>query len=152
MRMPVSIRWVCKKFPELSPDELYRIVQLRIAVFVVEQNCAFQDADNKDQAAWHCMGWDAGNLIAYSRILPAGVSFAEVSIGRIVTSPSIRGSGVGKELMQESIARAHEFFGHVPIRIGAQFYLKRFYESFVFVRAGEIYLEDGIEHIEMVRK
>jgi ElaA protein len=146
------MRWVCKRFSELTPDELYSILQLRIEVFVVEQNCAFQDADDKDRPAWHCMGWDAGHLVAYSRLLPAGVSFAEASIGRIVTSPAIRGSGAGKELMQESIARLREFYGDVPIRIGAQRYLKRFYESFGFAQSGEIYLEDGIEHIEMVRK
>lgn len=146
------MRWVCKRFAELTPDELYSILQLRMAVFVVEQNCAFQDADDKDQAAWHCMGWSTEQLVAYSRILPAGISFSEASIGRIVTSSSVRGSGAGKELMRESIARLHEFYGHVPIRIGAQFYLKRFYESFGFVQSGEVYLEDDIEHIEMVRK
>jgi ElaA protein len=145
------MRWVCKGFPDLTPDELYSILQLRNAVFVVEQNCAFQDADNKDQSAWHCMGWAAGQLVAYGRILPAGVSFAEAAIGRIVTSPAVRGSGVGKELMRESIARLHELYGLVPIRIGAQFYLKEFYESFGFVQSGEVYLEDGIEHIEMLR-
>ena len=144
--------WICKYFDQLTPAELYAILQLRNEVFVVEQNCVFQDADNKDHSAWHLMGWSSDKLVAYSRILPAGIAFEEASIGRVVTSPSIRGSGVGKELMQQAVARLHELFGNVPIRMGSQLYLKKFYESFGFVQDGDVYLEDGIEHIEMELK
>ncbi len=145
------VRWTLKHFNDLSPSELYAILRLRSEVFVVEQNCAYLDADNKDQRAWHLMGWLDDNLAAYTRLLPAGVTFAEASIGRVVTSPSVRGQDIGKELMRQSIERLHQFLGVVPIRIGAQLYLKKFYESFGFVQASEMYLEDGIEHIEMIR-
>ena len=142
--------WTCKPFDHLTPAELYAILQLRNEVFVVEQDCVFHDADDKDQAAWHLMGFNDKKLVAYTRILPPGVAFTEASIGRVVTSPSVRRSGVGRELMQQSIARLQELFGTVPIRMNAQRYLERFYGSFGFVQDGEPHLEDGIEHIEMV--
>ena len=145
------VRWTVKHFNDLSPFELYAILRLRNEVFVVEQNCVFQDADNKDQRAWHLMGWLGENLVAGTRLLPAGVTFAEASIGRVVTSPSVRGQDIGKELMRQSIERLGQFIGVVPIRIGAQLYLKGFYEAFGFVQASEVYLEDSIEHIEMIR-
>ena len=144
--------WICKYFDHLTPAELYGILQLRSEVFVVEQNCVFLDADDKDQSAWHLMGLGSDKLVAYSRILPAGIAFVEPSIGRVLTSPSVRGSGIGKELMRQSLSRLHELFGNVPIRMGAQLYLKQFYESFGFVQDGDVYLEDGIEHIEMELK
>ncbi len=146
------VRWICKKFDQLSPLELYSILQLRNEVFVVEQNCVFQDADNKDQASWHVMGWDAASLVAYARIVPPGVAYDSLpSIGRVVTSPRMRGTGTGKMLMEQSIAHLQKIFDNAPIKIGAQMYLKRFYELFGFVQSGERYLEDGIPHIEMTR-
>jgi len=144
------LAWNCKKFNELTPQELYSILQLRNEVFVVEQNCVFQDADNKDQYAHHLMGWQEGKLIAYTRILPAGISYAESSIGRIVTSPAARGKGIGRDLLHRSIAMLYMLHGKRVIRIGAQLYLKEFYESFGFRQASDIYLEDGIQHIEML--
>ena len=98
------------------------------------------------------MGWNNDVLVACSRILPSGVAFAEASIGRVVTSPTERRLGAGKELMRLSMEKLYELFGNAPIRIGAQLYLKKFYESFGFVQCGEVYLEDGIQHIEMVRR
>lgn len=145
------INWIIKKFSELSPDELYKILQLRSEVFVVEQNCVFLDMDNKDQKCHHLMGWDKEDLVAYTRIVPPGVSYKEPSIGRVVSSPKQRGSGVGRQLMTKSIAATTQLYGNQPIRIGAQLYLKKFYHSLGFEPEGEIYLEDGIEHIEMVR-
>ena len=142
--------WSCKKFDELTANELYAILQLRNEVFVVEQNCVFQDADNKDQYSYHVMGWKNHKLIAYTRIVPAGISYAETSIGRVVTSPEERGTGIGKELMQKSIEASNMIYGRIPIRIGAQLYLKKFYESFKFQKTSDIYMEDGIEHIEML--
>lgn len=133
------------------PHELYAILQLRNEVFVVEQNCVFQDADDKDQLAFHCLGWHQKKLVAYTRILPAGAVYSEVSIGRVVTSPSIRNTGIGKQLMQLSIEHVYQLFGKVSIKIGAQLYLKKFYESFGFIQVSEIYLEDGIEHIYMIK-
>ncbi|MGE5107238.1 MAG: GNAT family N-acetyltransferase, partial [Sphingobacteriales bacterium] len=135
---------------DLTPHELYAILQLRNEVFVVEQNCVFQDADNKDQQSWHYMGWKDGHLIAYIRIVPPGVAYQYASIGRVVNSSKARGTGIGKKLMQSGIAKTYELFGKVPIKIGAQLYLKKFYESLGFKQTSEIYLEDGIEHIEMM--
>lgn len=147
-----AISWICKPFDDLSPRELYALLQLRSEVFVVEQNCVFQDIDDKDQASWHLLGWHDGFLAAYTRLVPAGISFEEVSIGRVVTSPKMRKSGAGRLLMEKSIATSYSIFGKAPIRIGAQLYLKRFYESFGFQQSSEMYLEDGIEHIEMLLK
>lgn len=143
--------WLCKKFDELTPYELYAILQLRNEVFVVEQNCVFQDADNKDQLSFHLMGWMNDDLVAYTRIVPPGLAYDKPSIGRVVTSSSARRTGIGKELMKRSIEKTYELFGNVTIKLGAQLYLKKFYESFGFRQSSELYLEDGIEHIEMMR-
>jgi ElaA protein len=144
------ISWTFKAFDELTPHELYAILRLRSEIFVVEQNCVFLDADDKDQSCTHIMGWEAGRLLAYARIVPAGISYGDFSIGRIVSSPKARGKGIGRELVQQSINKGYSLYGKNPIRIGAQYYLKRFYESFGFRQTGEIYVEDGIEHIEML--
>lgn len=147
----MQIQWMLKKFGELNPYELYAILQLRNEVFVVEQHCVFQDADDKDQDAHHLMGFIHDKLIAYSRLVPAGVSYEQVSIGRVVTSPSVRKLGAGKELIRQSIDAVYKLFGVQPIKIGAQLYLKSFYESFGFIKMSEIYLEDGIEHVYMIK-
>src|ERR1700749_3078311 len=144
------ITWTCKKFSELKPEELYMILRLRSEVFVVEQNCVFLDMDNKDFYCEHLMAWEEGKLLGYSRIVPAGISYVESSIGRIVSSPAARGLGIGRELLVKSIETLYTLHGKRDIRIGAQYYLKSFYESFGFVQKGEIYPEDGIEHIEML--
>lgn len=147
----MSINWSLKEFARLTVNELYAILQLRSEVFVVEQNCVFQDADGKDQSAWHLMGFsDDNQLAAYTRLLPAGAAYDEASIGRVVTAAFARNSGIGKKLMIESINTIYNLFGKQPIKIGAQLYLKRFYESFGFQQTSEVYLEDGIEHIEML--
>ena len=144
------ISWDCKKFDELTLHELYAILQLRNEVFVVEQNCVFQDADNKDQPSFHLMGWMNDKLIAYTRLVPAGIIYDTASIGRVVTSSSLRRTGIGKELMERSIEKTKELFGEKSIKLGAQLYLKNFYESLGFTQSSDIYLEDGIEHIEMI--
>ncbi len=147
------LNWKCVFFDDLSSKDLYRILQLRSDVFVLEQQCLYQDIDNKDLQSWHLMGSNnEGDLVAYVRLLPPGLSYIEPSIGRVVTSPAIRRTGAGKELMQVSIAECFELFGNKSIKIGAQLYLKKFYESFGFVVSGSVYLEDGIEHIEMTKK
>jgi ElaA protein len=142
---------VLKDFHSLTPDELYSILQLRTEVFVVEQNCVFQDLDNKDQGSYHLMFYSDNKLEAYARLLPAGVTYPEISIGRVVTSSRVRGSGVGRKLMNESIHLCYELFGKAPIKIGAQLYAKKFYEQLGFSQCGPIYLEDGIEHILMIK-
>ena len=144
------ITWVCKTFDELSVDELYAILHLRSAVFVVEQNCVFQDADYKDKPSYHLMGWKENILVAYTRLVPPGVAYEEPSIGRVVTALTARGSGIGRTLMQQSISECRKLFGNTSIRIGAQLYLKDFYASLGFVPTGGIYPEDGIDHIEML--
>jgi ElaA protein len=145
----IHMNWTCKKFEDLTPYELYFIIQLRLEVFSVEQNCPYQDADNKDQFAHHLMGMENDKLIAYARILPPDIAFKEISIGRVVNSPSVRGTGLGRLLIQKSLETAHGLYGQVPVKIGAQLYLKAFYESFGFRQTSEIYLEDNIKHIEM---
>jgi ElaA protein len=117
----------------------------------VEQNCLFQDADDKDQASYHLLGFTDNKLVAYTRLVPPDVIYKEPSIGRVVTSPSVRGTGAGKELMKESINTAYQLFGAVPLKIGAQLYLRKFYESFGFFQIGEGYIEDGIPHIYMLK-
>lgn len=145
------ITWTIKKFDELTPHELYAALRLRSEVFVVEQNCVFLDIDNKDQSSYHLMGWKDDKLLAYTRLVPPGIAYKEPSIGRVVTSPSARGEGMGKEVMEKSIEEAGRLFGKVSIKIGAQLYLKKFYTAFGFQQSSDIYEEDGIDHIEMTR-
>ena len=147
----MNLSWHCKKFDELTVHELYAIIRLRNEVFVVEQNCVFQDADDKDQASFHFMGWDPEKLIAYARIVPPGVIYTEASIGRVVISPAARRSGLGRELIQESIKQLFLLFGKSPIRIGAQMYLRDFYKELGFEATGKEYIEDGIDHLEMIK-
>jgi ElaA protein len=149
----MKINWQLKKFETLSNTELYEILRLRSEVFVVEQNCPYQDMDRKDAGSFHLLGFNDDNeLLAYTRILPAGISYEEVAIGRVVTSPKARGTGIGKELMKESIKCVEKQFGAVAVRIGAQCYLKKFYQGLGFKIASEEYLEDNIPHVEMILK
>lgn len=146
------LQFKCVHFDELTNRELYEIMALRQTVFVVEQNCPYLDADGKDLSSWHLLGRNAqGVLCVYTRLLPKGVAYdTYVSIGRVVSSPEARGTGGGRILMQESIQRCRQLFGNEPIKIGAQSYLLRFYESFGFRSTGEEYLEDGIPHTKMI--
>ena len=146
----MQINWSLKKFEDLTPYELYNILRLRSEVFVVEQNCVFLDQDNKDQECFHYSGYIDNQLAAYVRIVPASLSYKEASIGRVVTSPLYRRNGVGRILMMNSIVVTRELFGNQPIKIGAQLYLQKFYSSLGFVNCSDVYVEDGIEHIEMI--
>jgi ElaA protein len=147
----MQIQWLLKKFEELTTHQLYAILQLRNEVFVVEQNCVFQDADDKDQNSYHLMGFANSKLVAYTRLVPPGKMYEQASIGRVVTSLSVRRSGTGKKLMEQSIDAAYNVFGVQPIKIGAQLYLKQFYGSFGFEQVSNVYLEEGIEHIYMIK-
>lgn len=146
--------WNLRHFDELTNIELYEILQLRSEVFVVEQNCVYLDLDGKDQFCFHLTGRskDGGQLCAYSRIVPPGLSFTEPSIGRILTPLKYRKQNYGKELLVKSIEETEKQYPGQSIRIGAQTYLIKFYNSFGFVESSEPYDEDGIEHVEMLRK
>lgn len=144
------IKWQCKAFSELTNEELYKILQLRNEVFIIEQNCPYQDCDNKDLKSYHLTAWKNDSIVAYSRIIPPGISYpTAASIGRVLTSPAARRQNLGKQLMAQSLENLYRLFGNVPVIIGAQLYLKTFYESFSFIEQGTIYLEDGIKHITM---
>jgi len=144
--------WQWVPFHELTPDDLYDIVALRTAIFIVEQNCPYQDSDGADRVSHHLWTRGAnGEIAAYLRVVPPGVKYVEPSLGRIATASSVRGTGLGRALVREGIARAERLYGPVPIRIGAQRYLLRFYEQLGFVSTGYEYDEDDIPHTEMVR-
>ena len=148
----MTLIWITKPFNNLTLTELYALLQLRSEVFVVEQTCAFQDIDGQDQAATHLLGYsETGELAAYARLFDAGINYPEASIGRVAVSPKFRRYGLGRALLQQAIARIAELFGEQPIQIGAQLYLKDFYESFNFRQHGAGYLEDDIPHIHMSR-
>ena len=141
------LRWREEAFARLTPAELYAICALRQRVFVVEQSCVYVDADGYDPPSRHLWAEREGVLHAYLRIVPKGVKFAEVSLGRVVTAPEARGAGLGRELVRRGLASV----GAVPVRIGAQAHLEKFYGELGFARASDVYDEDGIPHIEMVR-
>lgn len=145
------IQWQLKLFNNLTPAELYSIMRLRGEIFIVEQNCPYIDADGKDFNSYHLMGHIGEDLAAYSRLVFPNISYKEVSIGRVVTSAKYRRKEFGKLLMKKSIEEIERIYGKVSIRIGAQAYLKKFYEGFDFVDLNEPYLEDGIEHLIMLR-
>jgi ElaA protein len=149
------LTWKFARFDDLAPRDWYAASAARIDVFVMEQNCPFQDLDGADFVSWHLLGWDENNgkreLAAYCRLVDAGVKFAEPSIGRVVTTMPFRRGGFGKLLMAEACTRHDALFTGQPNRIGAQAHLQKFYEGFGFVKASEPYIEDGIPHIEMLR-
>ncbi len=145
------LNWRFAPFDKLAPRDIHDLYQARVAVFVIEQDCPFQDLDGADPACFHLLGRADGPLLAYCRIVPPGVKFAEPSIGRVLTTASVRRSGAGRELMREALARTQALWPGRPIRIGAQMRLEKFYQDFGFVKASEPYDEDGIVHIEMVR-
>lgn len=157
-----TVHWKLATFDALSLTELYALLQLRAEVFVVEQNCVFLDVDGSDDIAMHLLGTQAvngdgsagagqgGQLVAYARLFPAGVKFAEASIGRVVTRASARGNGLGHGLIREALTAVHTLWGTQPVRIGAQARLKAYYAQHGFVDVGAPYVEDGIDHIEMV--
>ena len=140
-----------KNFQELEVQELYEVLQLRSEIFVVEQDCVYQDMDHKDQLAFHIMGYKEGKIVAYTRIFKPGDYFREASIGRVLVRKSERQYGYGLEIMKASINTIHKKFGPTAIYISAQKYLTKFYISLGFKVVGEEYLEDGIPHVGMIR-
>lgn len=140
-----------KSFKDLSKQELYNVLQLRSAVFVVEQDCVYQDLDGKDQKAFHILGYTNDKLVAYTRIFKSGDYFNEASIGRVVVAENKRHLKFGKQIMQASIKAISSIFNERVIKISAQTYLKSFYNQLGFNEIGEEYLEDGIPHTAMLK-
>ena len=145
------MNWFYKTYDELSKDELYALLRLRAEVFVVEQDCPYQDVDNKDQRAIHIFASNNGEVVAYSRVFKAGDYFKETAIGRVTIKQSFRGTGLGRKLMEQSIDYIDTHFSINTIHISAQTHLKKYYQSFGFKQVGEGYLEDDIPHIGMLR-
>ena len=141
-----------KSFEALNTTELYDLLQLRSEVFVVEQDCVYQDIDGKDQKALHILGYKDENLVAYTRLFKPGDYFEEASIGRVVVKANARQHKFGYNIMKASIKAVKDYFNQTTIRISAQTYLKQFYNNLEFKEVGEEYLEDGIPHINMIRR
>lgn len=166
----VALRWQWSRLPELSAPDLYAVLAARQQVFTVEQHCAFQDADGYDFEAWHLLGWTtadaapalatsvatslasshANALATYLRVLDPGSKYADPSIGRVLTVPPYRGMGLGRAVMQEGIARCRAAWPGQPIRIAAQQRLEAFYASLAFRVVSPVYIEDGIDHLDML--
>jgi len=145
--------WKIKTFDALTNRQLYQILKLRSEIFVVEQNCVYQDLDDKDQKAIHFFREKKGKILAYTRLFKPGDYYKEAAIGRVIVNNENRGTGLGHELIKQSIIKTRELFGeNIPIKIGAQTYLKSFYEKHGFKKISEEYLEDGIPHIHMLNK
>jgi ElaA protein len=150
-----SLVWRRVAFNDLTPHQLYEMLQLRTDVFVMEQKCAFQDMDGTDHLAVHLLGTTSEEgqgerLMAYARLFPAGIKFAEASIGRVITKCSVRRTGLGHVLIREAITSVAALWGMQPIRIGAQSHLTPYYRQHGFVEVGATYLEDGIGHQDML--
>jgi ElaA protein len=145
-----EIKWSCLPFESLSSQLLYTVLQLRTEVFVLEQNCPYQDMDNRDQAALHVMGHLDEKLVCYTRLLPPGLKYEGASIGRVLTAQSMRGEGYGKDLMSMAIEYCHQHFTGASITLSAQQQLESFYASLGFTTVSEPYMEGGIPHIEML--
>jgi ElaA protein len=147
--------WQWSRLSELRPEDLYAAVRLREEVFVVEQQCPYQDADGRDPHAWHLLGWSQDqsgrNLVAYARVFEPGVRYTEASIGRVVTAPLARGTGLGKALMAEALRRLDGLAPGQPVKIAAQRRLERFYLELGFKTVSAPYEEDGIIHVDMIR-
>ncbi|MDX8342604.1 GNAT family N-acetyltransferase [Rossellomorea sp. YZS02] len=142
--------WKVKSFTDLSTHELYELLQVRTEVFVVEQECAYLEVDGKDLHSYHLYKEENGEVVAYARLLPAGVSYEQPSIGRVLVKEGYRGKGLASELVKRGLAFIHEEWGQQPVKIQAQEYLREFYGSFGFRAITETYLDDGIPHIDMI--
>jgi ElaA protein len=152
---PIDVFWQWSRFSELRPDDLYAVVRLREAVFVVEQICPYLDADGRDPHAWHLLGWNQGradrSLVAYARVFEPGARYTEGSIGRVATAQEVRRTGVGKRLMAEALRRLEMLAPGQQIKLAAQHRLEAFYAGFGFTTVSAPYEEDGILHVDMVR-
>jgi ElaA protein len=151
----VSIQWEVKPFRQLSVDTLFELLQLRVDVFVVEQQCAYRELEEYDrhQETRHLAGRsEGGEFIAYARLIPPGLRYSETNLGRFVVRADSRKQGIGHQLLESALQESARCWPHTPIRISAQDYLQAFYAQYGFVRVSDVYLEDGIPHVEMVKK
>ncbi len=147
----MEFQFSLKAFTELNPFELYAYLQLRSEVFVVEQNCVYQDLDDKDQQSLHVLVHHHDKLVACARIVPAALAYPEISIGRVIVAATYRKKKLGHELMRFCVAQIHNHFGEQKIVLSAQAHLQDFYKKHNFVPEGATYLEDGIPHIHMIK-
>jgi ElaA protein len=145
-----DLRWQWCKLGELSAEQVYAVLAARVAIFVVEQNCAYQDLDGLDADAEHLIAWSGAEVAGYLRVLGPGTRFDDPSIGRIITTQPFRGSGLGRDLVAKGIERTRLRYPGQPVRISAQQYLEKFYRDFGFVTVSQPYLEDNIPHVEML--
>ncbi len=143
---------VVKPFSALTTQELYALLQLRTQIFVVEQDCVYQDLDGKDQKALHVIGTKNNKVVAYTRCFKAGIYFDQASIGRVVVAQEFRKDKLGKRIMEASIQAIYKEYGVQPIKLSAQTYLLKFYNALGFKAIGDQYLEDGIPHIAMIKE
>jgi ElaA protein len=152
---PDDLTWQWSSFDDLTARDLYEVVRLREAVFIVEQNCPYPDSDGRDPQAWHLLGWvdDGGvkKLVAYARLFEPGVRYTECSIGRIVSAPEVRGAGFGRALVDEGLRRLESLAPRQTVKIAAQRRLENFYKEYGFKTISEPYEEDGIIHVDMLR-
>jgi len=146
-----STHWQWKGFHELTHEEIFDIFAVRQIVFIVEQNCPYQDVDHLDKGSFHLMGKRQGQLVAYGRLNPPRSRFKEPSMGRVLTVKSMRHLGLGRQIVAETLKKCTQLYGSSSMRISAQVYLINFYQEFGFESSGEPYDEDGIEHVDMVR-
>jgi ElaA protein len=142
--------WYLKKFEELTNIELYNLLKERTTVFVVEQNCPYLEVDGKDPFSYHLFKEDNGKIIAYLRIVPAGVTYQEISIGRVFVKKEYRGQGIAEELLNRGLDFIQNELQEANVKIQAQDYLRKFYSSFGFQAISETYLEDNIPHVDML--
>ena len=146
----MDINWLLLTFDQLSTRQLYSLLELRCDIFIVEQNCAYPDIDGKDQKAHHLLGYNRENiLVAYLRILAPGVSFKETCIGRVVVKTAYRKGGIGSQLMSTGIEHCRRLYPDTGIRISAQAHLDDFYKSMGFEKVSDVYIEDGVPHVQM---
>jgi ElaA protein len=146
------LNWKLKKFEELKTEEIYEILKIRNEVFIVEQKCPYQDCDGRDKKSYHLYLQDEGRIIAYLRILERGVSYDEISIGRVLVHKSYRGKGIAREMFSKAINFVELTLNEKEIKIQAQAYLLNFYRSLGFKKISKEYLEDNIPHIDMLYK
>ncbi len=147
------MNWYIKDFNELTKNELYQIIKLRIDIFVVEQSCPYPELDNKDQLAYHCFCKDAANaIVAYCRIFKPGDYFKEVAIGRVVVHKTYRKQKLGYQLIQKALDFIKQTWQKTSVKLGGQIYLEHFYKNLGFVTVGKPYIEDGIPHVYMILK
>ncbi|MFC6336986.1 GNAT family N-acetyltransferase [Pseudomonas sp. CCM 7891] len=149
----MTVDWLCKHHNDLGKEQLYAILRLRSEVFVVEQKCAYQDIDDQDLAGdtQHLMGWQNDQLVAYLRLLDPDSQGGDVVIGRVIVAPVARGTGLGHQMMEETLKQIDDLWPETPIFLSAQAHLQKYYERYGFVVAGKEYLEDGIPHTGMRR-